>query len=71
MAGGCPDVLVPEDSSALTLIAAFNLAAALELLGFVFTLVPLSDGCVWSPSVLGAPGVFLEGPCAGGGRGWR
>lgn len=71
MAGGCPDVLAPEDSSALTLIAAFSLAAALELLGFAFALIPPFDGCVWSPSVLGAPGVFLEGPCAGGGRGWR
>lgn len=66
MAGGCPDVLLPEDSSALTLITAFNLADALELLGFVVTVVAPSDGCFLWPSVLGAPGIFLVGPLKGG-----
>lgn len=55
MAGGCPAVL-------LTLITAFNLAAALELLGFVFTVAVPSDGCFLSLSVVGGPGVFLEEP---------
>ena len=62
MAGGCPDVLLPEDSSELTLITAFNLAAALELLGFAFVVAPPSGSCFLSPSVLGAPGAFFEGP---------
>lgn len=62
MAGGCPDVLLPEDSRLPTFITAFNLAAALELLGFSFVGVPPSDGWCLSPSAPGAIGVFLGDP---------
>lgn len=68
MAGGCPDVLLPEDSSVLILVMAFKLAAAPELMDTV--VIAASDGCFLSPSFLEGPTVFLGGGI-GGRFGWK
>lgn len=69
MAGGCPVILLPDDSSVPILIMAFKLVTVLELFDTVFMIVSPSDGCFWSPSLLEVP--FFFGGRTGGGWGWK